>query len=85
MGNDPQSADKLINMTAAVEGGYKPRTVRLNGKTPLCTSTYNFAQSEETKTEISRRIAALWNLAQGISTDDLETLDSQGFKFKKDK
>lgn len=42
MGNDPQSADKLINMTAAVEGGYKPRTVRLNGKTPLCTSSVQF-------------------------------------------
>ena len=82
MDNDPQSADKLINMTAAVEG-YKSRTVRLDGKYPLATCTYCYNQSETTKRESARRIAALWNLAHGISTERLETLAKSGFKLLK--
>lgn len=83
MSDDPnQSADKLILMTAAVEG-YKARTVRLDGKYPLATCTYCYNQSEATKNESARRIAALWNLAHGISTERLETLASSGFTFLK--
>ncbi|HBO7832544.1 TPA: hypothetical protein L5A09_006697 [Pseudomonas aeruginosa] len=82
---DPnQSADRLINLTAGVSDGYKARTVRVaDGKYPLCTSTYNYCQDEETKAEIARRIAALWNLAAGIPTHELEALDASGFKLRK--
>lgn len=81
---DPkQSASKLINMTAAPDG-WKPRTVRLeDGKYALCTSTYNYSQSEDTKHEIARRISALWNLAHGISTERLEALANSGVKLLK--
>lgn len=83
MSEDPnQTADKIILMTAAVEG-YKARTVRLGGRYPLATCTYNYNQSEATKNEAARRIAALWNLAHGISTEKLEALDISGFKFLK--
>ncbi|MDU4254511.1 hypothetical protein [Pseudomonas sp.] len=81
---DPdQTADKLILHRASVEG-FKARTVRLaDGKFPLCTSTYNYSQDEETKAEIARRVAALWNLAAGIPTAELEALDASGFKLRK--
>lgn len=83
--NDPnQSAEKLISMRAAVSDGWRARTVRVaDGKYPLCTSTYNFCQDEETKSEIARRVAALWNLAAGIPTAELEALDASGFKLRK--
>lgn len=81
MADDPnQTADKLTLMRAAVEG-YKARTVRLDSKYPLATCTYCYNQSEATKNESARRIAALWNLAHGISTEKLERLDEAGFKF----
>lgn len=82
---DPnQTAEKLIGQCATVSGGYKASTVRVaDGKIALCTSTYNFSQSDETKNEIARRIAALWNLATGIPTAELEALDASGFKLRK--
>lgn len=85
MAYDPnQSADKLILMTAAVEG-YKGRTVRFNGKYAAMTATYNYSQDEATKNEICRRVAALWNLAHGLSTEQLEALDRAGHKLLKTK
>lgn len=82
---DPnQSAKNLISMRAAVCDGFRARTVRVaDGKYPLCTSTYNYCQDEETKSEIARRVAALWNLAAGIPTAELEALDASGFKLRK--
>jgi hypothetical protein len=82
---DPgQSADKLISMTAEVEGGYKARTVRANGgKVPIATSTYNYNQDEDTKNEVARRIAALWNLACGMPTSELEALVKSGARLRK--
>lgn len=82
---DPeQSADKLIAQRACVSGGYKASTVRVaGGKVGLCTSTYNHSQDDETKNEIARRVAALWNLAHGIPTAELEALDASGFKLRK--
>lgn len=84
---DPnQSAEKLIGQRAAVSGGYKPSTVRVaNGTIGLVTATYNHAQGDETKAEIARRVAALWNLAIGISTAELVALDASGFRFRKTK
>lgn len=84
---DPnQSADRLIGQRAAVNGGYKPSTVRVaEGKIGLVTATYNHAQCAETKAEIARRVAALWNLAIGISTAELEALDASGFRLRKKK
>ncbi|HDS0960523.1 hypothetical protein [Pseudomonas putida] len=82
---DPnQSAEKLISLRAAVADGFKARTVRVgDGKFPLCTSTYNYCQDEDTKSEVARRIAALWNIAVGIPTADLEAADKSGFKLRK--
>ena len=82
---DPeQSAEKLINMTAHVEGGYKARTVRANaGKVPIATCTYNYCQDEETKNEVARRIATLWNLAIGVPTSELEALVKSGVRLRK--
>ncbi|KSQ21726.1 hypothetical protein APB26_32615 [Pseudomonas aeruginosa] len=78
------TAEMLINQHAKVDGGYKPFTVRLsNGKIGLATATYNHNQSFETKQEIARRIAALWNIAQGIPTEDLEKAAASGFRFRK--
>jgi hypothetical protein len=86
---DPeQSADKLIHLPAEVANGWRERTVRLrNGKASyaLATSTYNYSQDEDTKHEIARRVAALWNLAQGIPTAELETLVEAGVKLRKQK
>lgn len=84
--DEAQDASRLINLTAIVEGGFKPRTVRVtDGKAqfPLCTSTYNYSQSEDTKHEISRRIAALWTMAQGIPTAELEGFAAAGRKLRK--
>ena len=49
---DPeQSAEKLINMTAHVEGGYKARTVRANaGKVPIATCPATTARTRKRKT-----------------------------------
>lgn len=82
---DPaQSAEKLISMPADVEGGWRERTVRLaGGRYALCTSTYNYSQDEATKNEIARRVAALWNIAAGIPTAELEALDQSAFKLRK--
>ena len=82
---DPnQTAEKLIIQRAEVSGGYKASTVRVAGaKVGLCTSTYNHSQDDATKAEIARRIAALWNLAIGIPTAELEALDASGFKLRK--
>ncbi|MFL1449190.1 hypothetical protein ACI77O_12415 [Pseudomonas tritici] len=80
---DPnQSAEKLIHMKAEVEG-WKGRTVRLdNGKCPLTTVTYNYNQCEDTKGELARRIAALWNMSVGMSTDELERLAQGGARLR---
>lgn len=84
---DPnQSAEKLIGQRAAVNGGYKPSTVRVaDGKIGLVTAAYNHAQDDRTKAEIARRVAALWNLSIGISTAELEALDASGFRLRKKK
>lgn len=77
-----QTAEKLLDMDAAIHGWYG-RTVRLaEGKYALCTSTYNYSQNDETKNEIARRLAALWNIAQGVPTSDLEALAASGFKLR---
>ncbi|WP_153785363.1 hypothetical protein [Pseudomonas sp. EMN2] len=82
---DPnQTADKLIAQRASASAGYKGAAVRVaNGKIGLCTSTYNHSQDDATKSEIARRVAALWNLAVGIPTVELEALDASGFKLRK--
>lgn len=82
---DPnQTADKLIVQRAEVSGGYKASTVRVaGGKVGLCTSTYNHSQDDTTKAEIARRVAALWNLAIGMSTAELVALDARGVRLKK--
>ena len=84
MSYDPdQTIDRMVNYTAEV-GGHRNRTVRLNdGKVPLATCTYNFAQDDQTKEMVARRIASLWNLAQGIGTADLEHLVSKGMTLSK--
>lgn len=81
---DPkQTADTLINLRAD-SGGHYGRTVRVDsGKYPLCTSTYNYCQDDETKAEIARRIAAMWNLTQGIPTEHLIELDAAGLTLEK--
>lgn len=81
---DPnQSADNLIMLRARVNDTFKARTVRVaDGKYPLCTATYNYCQDDDTKAEIARRVAALWNLAAGIPTAELEALDASGFKLR---
>lgn len=85
MAHDPnQTADRLIAQRASASAGYKGAAVRVaGGKVGLCTSTYNHSQSDETKSEIARRVAALWNLAAGIPTAELEALDASGFKLRK--
>lgn len=55
----------------------------IQGKLGLCTSTYNHSQDAATKAEIARRVAALWNLAVGIPTAELEAADASGFKLRK--
>lgn len=82
--HDPkQTAERLISLRAE-NSGYLGRTVRVEtGKYPLCTSTYNYCQDDETKEEIARRIAALWNLAVGIPTEDLVALDAAGLTLEK--
>lgn len=84
MSYDPdQTIDRMVNHKAEV-GGHRYRTVRLNGgKIPLCTATYNYQQLDETKEMVARRIAALWNLTQGIGTADLEHLVSKGMTLSK--
>jgi hypothetical protein len=83
--NDPnQTADKLIVLRASASGGFKGSAVRVaDGKVGLWTSTYNHSQDDATKSEIARRVAALWNLALGIPTAELEALDASGFKLRK--
>lgn len=84
MSYDPdQTIDRMVNHTAEA-GGHRNRTVRLNdGLMPLCTATYNYQQLDETKEMVARRIAALWNLTQGIGTADLEHLLSKGLTLSK--
>jgi hypothetical protein len=80
--NNAHCAANLIAQRASVSGGYKPFTVRAaGGKVGLCTSTYNHSQDDETKAEIARRVAALWNISTGVPTEHLESLDASGFKF----
>lgn len=45
--------------------------------------TYNFAQNDQTKEMVANRIAALWNLTQGIGTADIEHLVSKGITLSK--
>lgn len=79
-----QTIEKLINLPAVIQGGWRARTVRLgDGKIPLATSTYNYLQTEETKNLVARRIAALWNIAAGLTTEELEALEGRGFKLRK--
>ena len=82
---DPnQTADKLIVQRASASAGYKGAAVRVaDGKIGLCTSTYNHSQDDATKAEIARRVAALWNLAIGIPTAELEAADASGVKLRK--
>lgn len=42
-----------------------------------------YCQDEDTKSEVARRIAALWNISAGIPTADLEEADKSGFKLRK--
>lgn len=84
--DEAQDATRLIKLTATVEGGYKPFTVRLvDGKHhyPLSTSTYNYCQTDETKHEVARRIAALWTMAKGIPTAELEAFAASGRTLRK--
>lgn len=83
MAFDPeQTAEKLIHMKADVQG-WQGRTVRLNdGKVALATCTYNFSQDEETKSEMARRLAALWNLAIGVPTSEIERFVEAGVRIK---
>lgn len=82
--NLEQTAAQLIRQRADVCGGYKPFTVRIaDGKIALCTSTYNYSQPDETKGEIARRLAALWNIALDVPTAELEAADASGFKLKR--
>lgn len=66
--------------------GHRGRTVRLNGgKVPLATATYNHShsQDDQTKEQVAARIAALWNLAKGSSTADIEALVDNGITLSK--
>lgn len=84
MAYDPeQTIDKMSRLTAEAEG-HRGRTVRLDsGKVALCTSTYNFSQTDETKALVAERIAALWNLGKGMTTADIELLNSKGMTLVK--
>ena len=54
-----------------------------DGKIGLCTLSYSHSQDVATKAEIARRVAAPWNLAIGIPTEELEAADASGFKLRK--
>jgi len=81
---DPEQVlQKMINMKAE-SGGHHGRTVRLNdGKIPLATCTYNYSQSNETKSDLADRIAALWNLSHGLSLGDLQALEDENLTIMK--
>ena len=51
-----------------------------DGKIGLCTLSYSHSQDVATKAEIARRVAAPWNLAIGIPTEELEAADASGFR-----
>lgn len=53
----------------------------VGGKVPVCTSTYNYGQDEETRNELARRIAGLWTLAAGIPTIEIEAAAANGYKL----
>ncbi|MNJ75908.1 hypothetical protein D3C77_730850 [compost metagenome] len=50
---------------------------------PLATATYNRSQDDKTKEQVAARIAALWNLAKGSSTADIEALVDNGITLSK--
>lgn len=81
---DPEQVmEKMVHMKAE-SGGYYGRTVRLNnGKIPLATCTYNYSQSNETKSDLSDRIAALWNLSKGLTLGELQALEDANLTIMK--
>ena len=81
---DPEQVlSKMINMKAE-SGGHYGRTVRLNnGKIPLCTSTYCYNQTDETKSNVAERISTLWNLSKGLSLGDLQALEDADMSIMK--
>lgn len=82
MAIDPnQTADKIICQPAEAVS-WNGRSVRLvGGKVPVCTSTYNYCQSNDTRNELARRIAALWTLAVGMPTSEIEEAVSKSYKL----
>lgn len=84
MAYDPNQTIEKMSILTAEAGGHRGRTVRLlNGKIPLSTSTYNHSQDDATKEQVAARIAALWNLGKGLTTAEIELLNSKGLTLQK--
>lgn len=74
--------DWFIRCSARHTAGWKGRSVRLDttdapvvdmGKDiGLITATYSYSLSDEERVAVARRVAALWNFALGIPTEQIE-------------
>ena len=64
---------RCIGANEARHDGFKSVRLRVDGKDlGFATTNYAYALAHEERVEAAKRIAVLWNLALGVSTEQLE-------------
>lgn len=58
-------------LPAVFDGHRSIRLVEAGGTIGLATTTYAYQLSHEDRQDAARRIAAMWNLCAGLSTEEL--------------